>query len=121
MTSHDDDGRREEDLLRPEQAVGDPRAEDRGEEDGTAVGADDADRCGLRKTEAAIGDLEVQVQGQDAVHAVVGEALPQFEAEELHERQRVSEEPRIARDDLSRPCARRHIVLSVVSCHHYEA
>ena len=76
--------------------------QDGGEEDSTAVGADDSDGRALLHPHAAIGDAEVEVEGEDAVHPVVGEALPQFQAEQLHERQRVSEEAGVAADGLGR-------------------
>ncbi len=92
MARHDDDRAVEQHALRAEQPVGDPGAEDRGEVDGAAVGADDAGCRGLVDPEAALGDRVVHVEEQDALHAVEAEALPHLDAEDVHERPRLPEE-----------------------------
>ena len=85
----------EQHALRAEQAVGDPRAEDRRQVDRAAVRADDAGRRRLGDPEAALGDGVVHVDEQDALHAVEAEPLPHLDAEDVRERPRLPEEPRV--------------------------
>ena len=96
VPGHDDDGADEQHALRAEHPVGQPRPHDRGQVDGAAVGADDAGRGGLVHREAALGDGVVEVDEEDALHPVEAEALPHLDAEDVRQRPRLPEEPRIA-------------------------
>ena len=82
----------EEGALGTDQPVGEPGTEDGGEVDRTAVGPDDAGRDGLVDAEAALGGGVVEVDEQDALHAVEAEPLPQLHPEQVRQHTGLAEE-----------------------------
>ena len=92
VPGHDEDRRVEQRALGPDEPVGHPGPGDGAEVDQPAVGADDADRGVLGDPQSAVLDRVVQVEQQDALHAVEAEPLPQLDAEEVGQDPRLAEE-----------------------------
>jgi len=70
----------EEGALGAEGAVADPAAGEGAQVEEGAVGADEGGGLGGGHAEAAVGGLEVEVVGEDGLHAVEAEALPHLDA-----------------------------------------
>ena len=106
MAAHHHHASVEDGALHAEHPVGDPAAEDGGEVDQPAVGADDAGRGGLRQLEAAVGQRVVEVVPQDREHPVEREPLPELDAEKIGQADRMAEHGASGGPafDLSRSC-----------------
>ena len=83
VSGHDDEGRPEQHPFAAEQSVGKPSTEDGREVDRAAIGADDSGRHRLGQAKPAIGCRVVQVEQQNALHAVEAEPLPHFNAKDV--------------------------------------
>ena len=91
VAAHDHHAAVEDGAFHSEYPVGDPAAEHGGQVDQPAVGADDAGCGGLRQLEAAIGERVVEVVAQDREHPVEREPLPQLDAEQVGQADRMAE------------------------------
>ena len=92
MPGHDQDRRVEERALGSDEPVGHPGPGDGAEVDQPAVGPDDPDGRVLGDPQSAVLDRVVQVEQQDALHAVEAEPLPELDAEQVGQYPRLAEE-----------------------------
>ena len=88
----DDRGAAKQHALGTKEAVSNPRADDSRQVHGTAVRADDTQRHLLVHTEAAVDHGVVQIDRENALHAVEAESLPHLDTKDVCECARLSEE-----------------------------
>ncbi len=88
----DDRGAAKQHALGTKEAVSNPRADDSRQVHGTAVRADDTQRHLLVHTEAAVDHGVVQIDRENALHAVEAESLPHLHAKHIRQGQRLPEE-----------------------------
>ena len=78
MPGHHHHARIKQRALRAPQTVGQPTAQNGGKVNAAAVSADDTARHRLIDAQAAFAGLVIQINQQDALHAVKRKALPQL-------------------------------------------
>lgn len=78
MLCRDDDSAPEHHVFGAEDPFARPRSEQLREIDRAPIGTDDSGRGRGAHVESAVGEGVEEVEGEDALQAVVGEALPQF-------------------------------------------
>lgn len=91
MAAHHHHSAVEDGAFHAQDPVGHPAAEHGGQIDETAVGAHDPGRGGLGHAQPAVGQRVVQVVAQDGEHPVKREPLPQLDAEQVDQTDRMAE------------------------------
>ena len=92
VAEHDQHAGIKQGAFRAEDAVGDPAAKDGREIDAATISRSNAAANRFAKAKPAFGHAVVEVHGEDAVHPVKGETLPQFDVEKRRELARLAEE-----------------------------